>query len=83
MADPSYLALSAGCRKVRRFASLMSDDWHVTLPAWSGDDNTVLNLIGVHLSNKPPKKVILQCKKTAFDLIMHAAALSFEVACGH
>lgn len=40
MADPSYLALSAGCRKVRRFASLMSDDWHVTLPAWSGDDNT-------------------------------------------
>lgn len=62
----------------------MSDDWHVTLPAWSGDDNTGAESDWSPSEQyKPPKKVILQCKKTAFDLIMHAAALSFEVACGH
>lgn len=40
MADLSYLALSCRLPEGARFTSLMSDDWHVTLPAWSGDDNT-------------------------------------------
>lgn len=51
MADLSYSQrrLPEGVR----FTSLMSDDWHVTLPAWSGDDNTGAES---DLSNKPPKK---------------------------